>query len=101
VIYVDNCPVRTNIASAHWLEEHGMPRIPHQACSPDLALSDFYLFPTVKQKLESFQMIDNDELFDCLQELLAGIDQEELNLVFQAWVQQVHEVSQDNGGYVR
>jgi hypothetical protein len=45
-------------------------------------------------------VINNDELFDHLQELLAAIDQEKLNRVFQAWVQRVQELSQGNESYV-
>jgi hypothetical protein len=55
----------------------------------------------VKQKLEIIQVVEDDELFDGLQELLAGIDQKELNLVFRTWVERVQEVSQSNGDYVR
>jgi hypothetical protein len=66
MIHGDNCLVRTSTASAHWFEEHGMFCMPCPLYLPDLAPSDFYLFPTVKQKIESFQVIDNDELFDRL-----------------------------------
>jgi hypothetical protein len=50
VIYVDNCSIHTSRASISWLEEHGMCRIPHPSYLPDLASSDFYLSPTVKEK---------------------------------------------------
>jgi histone-lysine N-methyltransferase SETMAR len=86
-VHIDNCSVHTRKGSAHWLEEHGMFHMPYPPYSPDLAPSDFYLFPIVKQKLESIQVIDDDELFDRSQELLAGIDQEELNRAFRTWVQ--------------
>jgi hypothetical protein len=32
----------------------------HQLYSPDLASSDFYLFPIVKEKLEQIQLADED-----------------------------------------
>jgi hypothetical protein len=88
-------------------------RLPY---SPDLAYSDFYLFPTVKAKLERIQVTDEDQFFESLQEILRDLDREELNGVFQAWVRRVQEVSQDkakqskakqskarqgNGDYVR
>jgi hypothetical protein len=43
--------------------------------SSDLASSDFHLFPTVKEKLELIQMASQDKLFECLQEILSGLDQ--------------------------
>jgi hypothetical protein len=42
---------------------------------PDLAPSDLYLFPTMKQKLEIIQVIDDDEFCDHLQDCLADINQ--------------------------
>jgi hypothetical protein len=68
---------------------------------PDLSPSDFYLFPTVKEKLERIQVADEDQFSECLQEILRGIDQEELNGIFQAWMLRVQEVSQGKGGYAR
>jgi hypothetical protein len=59
-----------------------MGHMPHQPYSPDLANSGFYLFPTVKEKLERIQVADEDQFFECLQEILRGIDQEELNAYF-------------------
>jgi hypothetical protein len=49
--------------------------MPHPHYSPDLASSDFYLFPTVKEKLEWIQLADEDQFFECLQEILRGLDQ--------------------------
>jgi hypothetical protein len=66
-----------------------------------LAPSDFYLFPTVKEKLERTQVAGEDQFLESLQAILRGIDQEELNGVFQAWVPRVQEVSEGNRDYVR
>jgi transposase len=100
VIHLDNCSVHTSRASTAWLEEHGMRRMPQPPYSPDLVSSDFYLFPSVKEKLDRTQVTDEDQCFESLQAILRGIDQEELNKIFQAWVQRVQEVSEGNGGYV-
>jgi hypothetical protein len=53
---------------------------------PDLATSDFYLFLTVKERLERIQVADEDQLFECMQDILRYIDQEKSNGIFQAWV---------------
>jgi hypothetical protein len=58
--------------------------MPHSPYSPDLAPSDFYLCLTVKEKLEWIQVADEDQFFESLQEIFIGIDQEEINGVFQA-----------------
>jgi hypothetical protein len=72
----------------------------HSPNSLDLTPCDFYLFPTVK-KLERIQVADEDQFFECLQDILRGLDQQELNGVFQTWVLRVQEVIQGNGDYVR
>jgi hypothetical protein len=74
-----------------------MPQPPY---SPDLATRGFYLFPTVKEKLEQIQLADKNQSLESLQMILSGLDHEELNDVFQAKVRRVQEVSEGNGGYV-
>jgi hypothetical protein len=77
-----------------------MCRIPQPLYSPGLASSNFYLFLTVKEKLERTQVADEDQFSASLQAILRGVDQEELNKVFQAWVERVQEISEGNGDYV-
>jgi hypothetical protein len=101
VIRLDNCFIYISRVSTDWLEEHNILCMLHLPYSPDLTDSYFYLFSTVKEKLEQIQLADEDQLFECLQEILRDIDLEELNNVFQTWVRQVQEVSEGNGDYVR
>jgi hypothetical protein len=60
LIHLDNCSVHTSRASTDWLEEHDMHRMPQPLYSYDLVPSDFYLFPTVKEKLERTQVAYED-----------------------------------------
>jgi hypothetical protein len=61
---------------------HVMPI--HPPYLPDLIPCGFYLFPTVKEKLERIQVVDEDQFSEFLQNILRNIDQEELKVVFQA-----------------
>jgi hypothetical protein len=54
------------------------------------------LFFTVKEKLERIQLADEDQFFECVQGVLRGLDQQELNNVFQALVRRVQERSEHN-----
>jgi hypothetical protein len=56
--------------------------MPNQLYSLNLATSDLYLFSTVKEKLERIHLADEDQFFECLQGVLKGLDQQELNRVF-------------------
>jgi hypothetical protein len=77
-----------------------MRRMPEPPYLPGLATSYFYLFPTVKEKLERTQVADARQCFDSLHAILRGIDREELNGVSQAWEWRVQEVSEGNEDYV-
>jgi hypothetical protein len=74
--------------------------MPDQLYSPNLVTSDLYLFSTVKEKLERIHLADEDQFFECLQGVLKGLDQQELNCVFQASGQRVQKISEANKGYV-
>jgi hypothetical protein len=63
VIHLDNCSVHTSRASIEWVKEHNMRCMPQPLYSPDLAPTDFYLFPTVKEKLEQTRVADEDQSF--------------------------------------
>jgi hypothetical protein len=98
MVSVDNCSVHTSRGSTDWLEKHSIHRMPDQSYSPNPATSDLYLFSTVKEKLERIHLADENQFFKCLQEVLRGLDQQELNRVFQAWVRRVQEANEGNGG---
>jgi hypothetical protein len=100
MVSVDNWALHTSRGSIHWLEKHDIHRMPDQSYSHNLATSYLYLFSTVKEKLERIHLADEDQFFESLQGVVKGLDQQELNRVFQAWVRRVQEVSEGNGGYV-
>jgi hypothetical protein len=74
--------------------------MPDQSYSSNLATSDLYLFSTVKEKLERIHLADGDQFFQCLEGVFRGLDQRELNRVFQASMHRVQEESEGNSGYV-
>jgi hypothetical protein len=84
VVDFDNCSLHTSRVSTEGFEEHNILRTPHPPYSSNQAPSDFYLFPTVKEKLERIQLADEEQFFECVQGILRSLDQQELNLVFQA-----------------
>jgi hypothetical protein len=86
MVSVNNCSVYTNRGSTDWLEKHRIHRMPNQYYSPNLAASYLYLSSTVKVKFERIHLADEDQFFECLQGVLRGLEQQELNRVFQASV---------------
>ena len=47
----DNAPVHNSILVTDYLSKMGIRTVPHPPYSPDLAPSDFYLFPKLKENL--------------------------------------------------
>jgi hypothetical protein len=75
-----------------------MGSMPYPPYSPELAPNDFYLFPTVKERLEYASITDEDQLFEELHTILRSIPKEELERLFEAWRERVPNANQGNGG---
>jgi histone-lysine N-methyltransferase SETMAR len=84
VVHMDNAPIHNCVMTTSFLADHNLVRLQHPPYSPDLSSSDFYLFPTVKEKLKDIGMVDGEDLFYGLQELLNDIPIRELHKVFTA-----------------
>jgi hypothetical protein len=77
-----------------------MIRLKHPLSSPDLAPSDFYLFPTLKERLKDLEMVDEEDLFNRLKEILNKIRHKELDKVFGTWINRLITASGGDGGYI-
>jgi hypothetical protein len=97
VVHTNDCLIHTNGATQRFTSEHQMSRMPQHPYSQDFTSSDFYSFPTVKNRVEKIPTVDEDNLFEQLLEILKAIPVDELERVFTAWVDRVREVSQGNG----
>jgi transposase InsO family protein len=100
IMHVDNGSVHTSAATEQFMSDHRMIRMPQPPYSQDLVPSDFYFFGTVQNRLEQIQASDADDFFEQLYEKLNSISVEELERVFAAWIDQVHQVSEGNGDYL-
>jgi hypothetical protein len=67
--------------------------------SPDLALSDFWLFGHVKTSLAGRVFNDTDEFVESVIQLLNENQHSELQLVSQHWIERVKWVLANNGDY--
>jgi chromosome condensin MukBEF MukE localization factor len=61
-----------------------MISMPHPPFSLDLVSNNFYLFVTVKERLEHAGIMNDEELFEELHTILKAIHNEELENVFEA-----------------
>jgi hypothetical protein len=99
-VHLENCSIHISGASEVFMAEHNMIRFKHPPYSPDLAPSDFCLFSTIKEKLTDIQMVNEENLFYRLRELLNEIPVRELRKVFDTWIKRLMDVTQRDGSYV-
>jgi hypothetical protein len=100
VMHMDNAPVHNCWRTTSFLADHNMVRLQYPSHSLDLAPSDFYLFPTVTEKLKDIEMVDEEDLFYQLQEVLNDIPNRELRTVFTAWIKRLFDVSKGDGSSI-
>jgi histone-lysine N-methyltransferase SETMAR len=61
--------------------------VAHPPYSPDLAIAYFYLFSVLKQKLQSIDVSDDEELKSEMLTIFQGILSEELKKSFDHWIE--------------
>jgi hypothetical protein len=99
-VHLVNCSTHTGRASWVFMAEHNMTRLKHPPYSRDPAPSDFYLFPTIKERLTCIQMVDEEDLFYRLRKLLNEIPVRELRKVFDSWIKRLTAVIRGDGSYI-
>jgi transposase len=101
VIHADNASLHTAQKCRTFCAENGMRLATHPPYSPDLALSDFFLFGYVKDRLQGILFASREELVAGISEVLDEIRPETLPRVFEHWIERLEWISQNNGEYYR
>ena len=70
----DNARVHTCKVAMDAVERNGHELIPHPAYSPDLAPSDFFLFPNLKKDIRGLHFRSNEEVVTAVEEWVNGKD---------------------------
>jgi len=58
LLHHDNAPAHADLLTGRFLTDNNMTVVPHPPSSPDLAPSDFLLFPKLKMKLKGANISD-------------------------------------------
>ena len=66
----DNAPAHTAGVATSVAAECGYELLPHPPYSPDLAPSDFYLFPLLKEHLRGRQYANNNDIIQSVEDFL-------------------------------
>lgn len=70
----DNAPVHKSRVAMEKAKSLGFELLPHPPYSPDLAPSDFYLFPNMKKHLRGRVFSSDDEVISAVKVVLEGFD---------------------------
>jgi hypothetical protein len=73
--------------------------VPHPPYSPDLALSDFWIFGHIETDLVGQSFAEPEGLFEGIMAFLEEVQVSELKLVFHYWVELIRWVLDYNGDY--
>jgi hypothetical protein len=92
-VHLENCSIYTSGASEVFMAEYNMIRLKHPPYSRDLAPSDFCLLPTIKERLTDIQIVDEEDFFYRLRELLNEMPVRELRKVFDTWIERLTAVT--------
>ena len=70
----DNARIHTCKVAMDAVERNGYELIPHPAYSPDLAPSDFFLFPNLKKDIRGLHFRSDEEVVTAVEEWVNGKD---------------------------
>jgi histone-lysine N-methyltransferase SETMAR len=98
-VHADNATVHTAQKWRTFCEENELRLAPHPTYSPYLALSNFFLFSYVKERLKGMVFPSYEELLDAIGKVVTGIESETLTAVFEHWMERLEWMSKNNGDY--
>jgi hypothetical protein len=70
IAHFDKWAVHRSMTAESFMKTRDMVSMPHSPYSPDLAPNDFYLSPTVKERLEYAEITDEDSISEELYTIL-------------------------------
>jgi hypothetical protein len=101
IIHADNARPHTAQKTLKFCQENGLKMAAHPPYSPNLALSDFFLFGHVKHALDGMEFLSEGDLLAALQHVLSNLTADTLLAVFANWIERLKWVSLNEGHYYR
>ena len=97
---MDNAPVHTAATVKEMMRKNHLHRAPHPLYIPDLAPLDFYLFGTLKSRIEGIEFTDSDEIREWILEQMQMTSKDEYRRVFHLWKSRLQACIDIDGHYV-
>jgi len=96
----DNAQPHTALVTVNLLERWGWEILEHPPYSPDLAPSDFHLFPNMKKHLCAKRFKSHDDVMHEVQTRLHGQDPIFYQQGFEKWISHLDKCLNREGDYV-
>lgn len=100
VLHLDNARVHTSKETTEFMAKAGIKTYPHPPYSPDLAPSDFYLFPKLKKQLAGLRFVSDQEVKSQTEGVLQELSKNGLMEAFEAWSKRCDKCIEMQGSYV-
>jgi hypothetical protein len=89
VVYIDNVPVHNSRMTQDFFGHNPLKKLQHPSYSPDISLSDFYLFGKVESALIGREIPNEIDLLEVVTEIWNRISGPELHSAFPCWIARV------------
>lgn len=99
LLHQDNAPAHTAAKTIDFLHDSGVQLLPHPPHSPDLAPSDFFLFPEAKKRLRGKRFESVDGAIAAFRDVLDDIPKSEFQKCFDKWFWRMDECIRARGEY--
>ena len=99
ILHHDNAPAHTALSVREFLATKQITVLEHPAYSPDLAHSDFFLLPKIKEILKGRHFDDIDDIRSNTTAALKAIPQNEFQNHFEGWTRCWHRCVASQGEY--
>lgn len=99
IFHPDNIPGYKNVSTMEKINELKYELLPHPLHSPDLAPSNFYLFPNLKKSLVSKRFSSNEELMAALNDYFAELPESHYRDGIKALERRWNECIAHDGNY--
>ncbi|CAH2244033.1 jg20705 [Pararge aegeria aegeria] len=96
----DNAPVHKSRVAIAALHKHGFESLVHPPYSPDLAPSDFYLFPNLKKDLRGRKFSDDNEVKEAILAHFAAKDKKYFYDCLEKLIHRSNKCIQLQGDYI-
>ena len=95
----DNASAHTAALTIDFLSENSIQLVTHPAYSPDLAPCDFFLFPTVKEKICGTKFDCCDDAICAFKEAISDLTEEQWAHCFEMWYYRMRLCMDAKGEY--